>query len=198
MNVVCRKVDIPEVESLRILEACRIFTDTSDISYYQHARNAKENHVRQQIANGKQAEYIAAYLMRTQFGYPILDPDVQIYEVNQKSWEADLPYRTIDQRFHNIHVKSSYFEDTSWTFQKSNISGKGGTDSRFYSEDSEYYALVNIHATRIRLTIPNIRATVYLTTSKLLRTLLKNPRNPDMLGIKEVVYERDLLPFVRS
>ena len=85
---------------------------------FNHARNIKchydnwytERSYRKKIAIGKIGEFGAAYILNRYLGYPLAQPDLSIYDVQHKTYDADLKY--IDHPC--ISVKSSLFVNQYW------------------------------------------------------------------------------------
>lgn len=192
MHIKRYSVELSEDVSRDIERKCKQFAEDSDIEYYLRHRNANEKKVRYQIFQGKLAEYVVAHLLHDSFNFPFVEPDIRVYDGADKSWDADLPYGTAYNTFYDIHVKTSVFDDVSWTFQLKNAYENGGTDKEFYSDQPHVYALVVINKSKGS----SICATVYFTISSFLKPFLRDPVSNRLKGLKQVIYERDLLPFI--
>jgi hypothetical protein len=75
-------------------ELCEQFVNASNsVGMYIKKRKANLGKVYSQIRNGKLGEFAARQFLITKLGYPgDVFPDLTIYKVKQKSWDADLLY----------------------------------------------------------------------------------------------------------
>ena len=104
--------------------------------HYKDERNAVPGKVVKDNFLGKKAEFfVAKYFCER--GFPYIRPDMEIREGGAKGWDFDLPYKQIDARLPNVHVKAcnrgtiNIAGNCSWTIQFANKNGVGGKDSIF-------------------------------------------------------------------
>jgi len=154
-------------------------------SYYRKRRNAQVNKVLEDIFLGKKAEYLVAIGMHKEYGFPLIEPDMEIYNGWSKGWEKDLPY---------VHVKScslktyNYCNDYSWTFQYSNKNGLFGRDNIFNSSEFDLVAFVFMEKPQ-----DNSGVIKAILPWRFIKRHLKDPKKESLIGVKKCVYYNDLV-----
>jgi hypothetical protein len=109
------------------------------------------------ITLGKYGEYLVArWLHNGRAKLPFLEPDMEVYEASEKTWDHDLPFSSVDKSLPDVAVKTcSPFaaqltrdrkaQKYSWTFQNSNSSGGGGKD-KLLSDKTNKVIVVFVYA----------------------------------------------------
>jgi len=131
-------VEFTDEENYIINQRIKKFADKMKHSheYYATKRNVKPEVAYKNNLFGKKGEFFARDVFYTHFKYPIIEPDLQVYDEDVKSFSEDLPFGRKYANLPNVHIKtcdSSRFnyEDSrgkSWTFQLKNNDNAGGTD----------------------------------------------------------------------
>lgn len=154
------------------------------VQYYASNRGVtNEANIARNIIEGKYGEFCTYVILRDMFGFPELLPDTAIYSDKSKNWSADLPYKSVNSQFPNVHVKTctphtiSFTGDMSWTFQLHN-NNAGGTD--------DLIAMIMVNPTAHSC---NLYAT---GPWRDIKPRLKQPVSPKLHGKKLCVYAADL------
>jgi len=178
-------------------------------SYYATYRKATSGgDVARNHKNSKLSELIVSAYISKLHGC-LIAPDFNIYEENDKSWVADLPYK--DQGFdvfpYNVHVKSTdnvalnRVGQKSWVFQLSNASGTGGKDDLFVHPEEHVDDWIAFCYVNEQEHYVDVSLEWFLPWKDVVdQELLKEPYYNKFKGIKLCVYENDLkeLDEVRS
>lgn len=164
------------------------------LSYYTEKRNVKASRAAEDIFLGKKAEYIALVALMREYNFPKVDIDFEIREGSAKGWEEDLAFNKVNSDFPNVHVKScskrtvDYCDDYSWTFQKSNNDGRGGTDSVLIEDKEELIVMVYLDNPT-----SNKGVVKAIMPQPAIKPYLKLPKKVSLWGLKRCVYYKDLL-----
>lgn len=136
----------PEVEvSAGDFVKCNRFAKAVGTGKYCEARSTSgisEETVIDNILTGKIGEFVVRNTLQA-MGIACSDPDLQIYGVNDKSFDSDLRC-VIDDAERDISVKTFAIKDglpsrVSWMAQLSDInSSKSGTDKHFFNPNDSY------------------------------------------------------------
>lgn len=167
------------------------------LEYYKRQRNATSPI--HDVQTGKYGEYVAAYYLRRQWGFPAVCPDIEIKNSNEKNWDCDLPFNIKDAAYPNCHVKtcdqkSSDFVSRncnskySWTFQYANKTGIGGRDQLFNNPNSKELILF--------MFVPDLNNKSRVIASapwNEVCKLLKDPIATKFIGLKKCIYSEDLM-----
>lgn len=160
-------------------------------NYYSENRNCDYEKAKKDQFLGKKAEFFALYYLMKECDYPFVEPDIKVYDVRNKSWNADLPFNEIDKNFPNIHVKScdrKYNDDYSWVFQYGNNSDKFGRD-KLFSDGFESDLITFIQLEDPKSNIAIIKAILPWGTAQ---KYLENPFFPKFIGLKKCIYHKTL------
>lgn len=174
----------------------------NDSKWYQKTRGGKPANV-YSFWGYKCAEFAASQFLTESYNFPNKMPDTEIYQKNQKNWNADLLYDDINfcNKQYNqlrVHVKSTSKKaisdgyPESFMFQLSNRSGMGGMD-KILTEGDENDLIVmvyNPYSDVVEGDVEfHIRGMVPWTYAK---KYLENPVAPSLIGKKICVYTETL------
>lgn len=136
----------PEVAvSSSDLARCEQFAKDVGTGKYCDARSVSvisEETVIDNTLIGKIGEFVVRNTLQS-VGLECNDPDLQIYDINNKSFDSDLRC-VIDNEKHDISVKTFAIKDglpsrVSWVAQLSDInSSRSGTDKHFFNPNDSY------------------------------------------------------------
>ena len=155
----------------------------SNVGYYKKRNQNNVEKIKQDIFNGKLAEFAVYYLYKDNENCEINIPDTEVYESFNKSFEADLFCKFKDRNFY-IHVKSQHVSQAerfgkSWSFQK-----EDSLTTRPVAEDR--ICLCNIlNGNTVEVIKPIL--------AKKLVNIYKDPKLDRLKGIKKVIYYQDLI-----
>jgi hypothetical protein len=168
--------------------------------FYRDEREATK--ALQDIILGKYGEFATAYFLRKNLDFPPTVIDCEIREGPRKGWQVDLPYKSMNPDYPDVHVKTcddvtcAFLRNNgtdrfSWTFQYANKSGKGGRDKLFDNPNSpDLIALVYT---------PRITAAQFTMVAtapwKRLHKLLKLPIKDALKPLKRCIYYADIAKF---
>lgn len=160
--------------------------------YYRENRNTTREKAISDISLGKKGEFFAAHCLRNNYGFPFIEPDLSVRNGNSKGWDADLPFKSINNILPNIHVKTcnkktyDFCDDYSWTFQLSDNIGKFGKDEIFNKNDDEI--IVFVYAEDDKIKQAGIKA---ILPWGIVKTLLRDPVKSNLKNIKKCLYYQD-------
>lgn len=160
------------------------FADAIDTSFYA-TRNQFDNKKRKRDQiTGKLGEF-AVYLFLKDKYPDLTEPDCNIYEKKNKTWDFDLKAKDI-----NIHVKTQDYASSlkyslSWTFQKN--------DKEIFksNSDNQYVAFVSAD---IDKKFALVKSVLRLDTLHKCN-MFKEPKLPQLRATKVVVYFSDIEPL---
>jgi hypothetical protein len=173
---------------------------TTTLSQYAKRNQSDPTKIKYDCMIGKIGEWgIHGYFISQ--GYTCTEPDMNIYPSYQKNWNKDMVSSGV-----SVTIKSQSYEQsvrfgTSWTFQYSG-NGMGHKDKIFDSRENEYiFAACVVKLNEDGTALVSVKTTT--TVSDLFRhNLFGEPKSPNLVGIKKVVYYDSILdklktPYVR-
>lgn len=171
--------------------------------YIEHRGLSNINKGKNDIYCGKWAEFAVAYLLKRDYHFPCLMPDLEIRYGKDKGWECDLPYSKFGN-YPDIACKScnentvNFIRDfykgsigLTWLFQKANLNCSGGRDSIFNKNEKVAFVYVgDIWYDRI---VDEIEFLIFgfLEFEKILPKLT-DPAKKSLKNIKSAYYYEDL------
>lgn len=164
------------------------------VSYYVEKRNVEAGKAAEDIFLGKKAEFIALTALIKYFGFLVVNVDLAIREGAAKGWDRDLPFSKVGD-YPDVHVKScskhtfDCCDDFSWTFQKQNNDGRGGTDDILTEVRKDHLvAMVYMEDPRSKKGV--VKA---FMPQPEIKQYLKLPKKIELWGLKRCVYYQDLI-----
>jgi hypothetical protein len=185
-----------------VVDRIRSFSErqyTTTLSQYSKRNQSDPEKIKYDCIIGKIGEWgIHDYFVSQ--GYICSDPDMNVYSSNQKSWSKDMLCDSVP-----ITAKSQSYEQslkftTSWTFQYGG-NGYGHKDKIFDSHDKDIFAACVVKLNNDGSAIVSVKAVIWV--ADLFKfNLFGEPKSPNLVGIKKVVYFKDIsdkikTPFVR-
>lgn len=172
------------------------FASASGVEHYTQERAVDAGKAKRDVSLGKYGEIFTNQLLMAS-GFPRTPVDCRIYGARDKSFAADLPFRSRGHRdFPDVHVKTCnaqtvrFVREPSWTFQWRNQHREGGKDSLFSrSNPKDVVAFVYIQDSASRLATIVATAPFHILASD---GMLRLPRREDKRGLKRCVYYSDL------
>lgn len=156
------------------LKRCKLFAEfsvQSSLDEYARRNQTNVDKIKLDIYRGKVAEFMV-YNYLVDKGKNTTKPDLDVYDKDHKSFDADLVCEGV-----NLHIKSHFVNSrfpVSWVFQKK--------DKITRDSCSDYLSLVVINE--------DWDGWFYLEQAKLLR--FKEPKKESLKASKVCVYEKDL------
>ena len=156
----------------------------SNVSYYKTRNQFDTGKIKNDIYDGKLAEYGVYEIYKNRKDCIVNEPDVEVYSSNKKSFDADLLYKLNgDNDEYHLHVKAQHILQSqrfgkSWSFQKE--------DSLVSKpKDNELITFCSV--------LNNNTVEVYKAfKAKDLVEVYKDPVLDRLKGIKKVIYFKDL------
>lgn len=122
------------------IQSCVEFSHRCDQSLWmtRSSKSLSEEKVRKDNVAGKVGEFVVRNTL-IQMGLPVDDPDLEIYDARQKSFDADLHFNT-DGMENGISVKTFRIHDglpskVSWVMQWSEKDNGRGVDRHYFGSD---------------------------------------------------------------
>lgn len=176
-----RNVTISKEDTIEIKKFVEDSFQTN-IDKYKKRNQENISKIKNDIYIGKLAEYAVYYLYNERKGCIVKKPDIEVYEANKKSFNADLNYIKEGKKY-EIHVKAQYIEQSkrfgkSWSFQK-----EDSLTTR--PKTNEFIVFCSVLDNKTVEVIQPIRATK-------LKEFYSDPKLDKLKGIKKVIYFNDI------
>lgn len=169
---------------------------TTTLKHYAGRNQTDPEKIKYDCMVGKIEEW-GVYDYLTAQGCVCSELDMNVYSSDKKSWTKDM---VCDGVF--ITVKSQSFEQssrfgTSWTFQY-NRNGMGHRDKIFDNHEKDYiFAASLVRMNADGSAVVSIKAVIWV--SDLFKyNLFGEPKSPNLIGIKKVVYYDDIIKKVKN
>jgi len=122
------------------LKSCIDFANRSDYGKWSTRGATCLKKLKEDNTAGKVGEFVVRNTL-VELGVEVTPPDLGIYEVHDKSFDADLTM-ALNGKANGISVKTFRIRDgkpanVSWVIQKKESTGRGGTDRHFFGGMSE-------------------------------------------------------------
>lgn len=162
---------------------CKLFADRwlkKNPSLYSGRNQSIIKKIKKDIVQGKVAEWMV-YNKKKDEGYIVTEPDMNIYENYQKSYDADL---LIGE--YNIHIKSYISNErypTSWQFTINDQLITKPNDNDFLvliSFDSNYN---NAYGYKLKASSKKVN--------------YRNPMKKSLIDYKRTIYESDIIKSIK-
>ena len=168
------------------IDKCYVFANTCSNHCYSQRNQNNRDKIINDIIVGKLGE-IVAYQYIISKNNKCSMPDFKVYAPNEKSWQPDL----ITDNY-KIHVKSQDNQQAkifgaSWTFQLSNKNNNYGKDTEiFRNNNTDIIVFTGVNLIKNRGSVFCIKKALDIIP------ILKDPIKKSLIGIKKVVYYKDL------
>lgn len=162
--------------------------ETNKDKYAARNQHDKEAIINQHAA-GKLGEWLVYDALHPYFP-DMSEPDMEIYESNQKSWAPDLSAAGLDFIVKSQDKKSRQSYPESWTFQVSDKSGRGGRDKEVF-DNPQPTSLCVFVSVDFRFAAGAIRGIIPVPILHK-HELFRPPEKENLEGIKQTVHFFDL------
>lgn len=195
-----RDIVVPDLKHEKIIRKInkhvRLMSQKEGGSPEMYAEERQASKPLADIALGKYGEYLASYWL-CGLKLPFLEPDLEIYAKEEKSWKHDLCFSSIDETLPDFTVKTcspstaqltmeERKELYSWTFQNRN-NGTGGTDKLLRDKNSGVIVIF------VFADMENKRGKIVASSPwRKVSSLLDDPIIPKYKNIKKCIYYSDL------
>lgn len=164
------------------IEKSTLYKDGMLYKYYKEKRDVDEKKAQMDHFWGKISEFAVAQFLYERYGYPLVEPDLRIFEIPEKSWRADLYYdgQNDNNLLTDTHVKNcpyEYRQGCSWIIQKTDHILTGNYD---------HEALALVH------TVKNTCIIKMFLLIKEMHQFLSYPFMRKHIEKKRAIYLRDL------
>lgn len=161
-----------------------------DPTFYEENRAAPKNKAISDILVGIKGEFFVSRFLETKYSFPHLLPDLRVLKKEDKSWDSDLPYKTLGT-YPNVYVKTCRYNKwrgPSWVFQLKDKYGNFGRDALLSTTSYDLNAFVIVqdewhHKAYISVILPWAK----------LKPYLRDPILENKVGIKKCIYYADLM-----